>query len=58
MLETYSDILTVKEVREILFIGKNLMYDLLESGKLCGFKVGRAWRVSKEEVISYINNRC
>lgn len=51
MLEQYPDILTVKEVREILFIGKNKAYQLLESGEIKGFKVGRDWRVRKEELL-------
>lgn len=51
MLEQYPDILTVKEVREILFIGKNKAYRLLESGEIKGFKVGRDWRVRKEELL-------
>ncbi|WP_191440262.1 helix-turn-helix domain-containing protein [Anaerotruncus colihominis] len=55
MLEQYPDILTVKEVREILFIGRNKVYQLLESKELRGVKVGRDWRISKDEILKYIN---
>lgn len=33
MLDEYPDILTVKEVREILFIDRGKAYDMLKSGK-------------------------
>lgn len=48
MLDEYPDILTVKEVREILFIGRDKAYRLLKSGELPAVKVGRDWRVSKK----------
>jgi excisionase family DNA binding protein len=54
MLNTYPEILTVKELREILYIGRNKAYELLERGTIRGFKVGRDWRVSKEEVVRFV----
>ena len=41
MLEEYPDILTVEEACEALRMGYNAMYDLLNSGKLKGFRNGR-----------------
>ena len=38
MLEEYPDILTVEEACEALRMGYNAMYDLLNSGKLKGFR--------------------
>ena len=40
MLEEYPDILTVEEACEALRMGYNAMYDLLNSGKLKGFRNG------------------
>jgi excisionase family DNA binding protein len=54
MLEAYPDILTVKELREILYIGRNLAYALLESGTIRGFRVGRDWRIRKDEVRRFV----
>ena len=34
MLNKYPDVLTVKEAREILRIGMNNMYHILQSGEL------------------------
>lgn len=47
MLEEYPDILTVEEACEALRMGYNAMYDLLNSGKLKGFRNGRVWRIPK-----------
>ena len=44
-LEKYPDVLNFKQVQEILHIGKNLLLDLLNSGELPAFKVGKLWRV-------------
>lgn len=54
MLNNYRDILTVYDVAEVLYIGKNRAYELLVSGKLKGFKIGRVWKIPKEAVLEYI----
>lgn len=54
MLETYDDLLTTEEACEALKIGKNALYDLLDSGKLKGFHNGRVWRIPKQAVVEFI----
>ena len=54
MLETYDDLLTTEEACEALKIGKNALYDLLDSGKLKGFRNGRVWRIPKQAVVEFI----
>ena len=54
MLEQYDDILTTDEVCEILKIGKNAMYELLNKGELKAIKNGRVWRVPKVAIQDYI----
>lgn len=46
-LEPY---LTPREIMDLLFIGKNTVYQLLNSGQLKGFRVGKQWRVTREEL--------
>lgn len=48
MFEKYDDVLTVTDVAEILFVGRNTVYDLLNSGHLKGFRIGKSWRVPKD----------
>ena len=54
MLENYPDVLTSKELKEILFIGKNKLYELLSSNELKSVRVGRDWRILKSELIAFL----
>ena len=54
MLDQYQDIMTIYDVAEALFIGKNRVYELLEKGNLKGFRIGRVWKIPKKAVQEYI----
>lgn len=54
MFKDYSDIITVDELGEILAIGKNKAYELLNSGRIKAFREGRHWKIPKEAVELYI----
>lgn len=54
MLEQYDDILTADEACEALRVGHNALYELLNSGKLKGYRNGRTWRIPKLAVKNYI----
>lgn len=56
MLEKYNDVLTVAEISEILQVSKHLVRSLIKNNNLKGFTVGREYRVSKKELVNYINN--
>lgn len=58
MFSEYSDVLSVGDVCEILFIGKNRVYELLNAGLLKGFRLGRTWRIPKKNLETYIIQRC
>lgn len=53
MLEAWDDFLTVEELCELLKIGHNAAYTLLNSGQLKAFRNGRVWRIPKQAVIDY-----
>ena len=55
MFENPYDILSPEEAMEELRIGKNSIYDLLSSGKLKGFKVGRNWKIPRKSIDNYID---
>ena len=57
MLEEYQDVLTVDEVCEVLRIGYNAMYELLNTGKLKAYRNGRGWRIPKVAVQNFILQR-
>jgi excisionase family DNA binding protein len=58
MLEQYQDILSVYDVAEALYIGKNRVYELLEKKLLKGFRIGRVWKIPKEALKEYILSQC
>ena len=54
MLDDYQDIMTVPEIAEILKKKKNRVYELLESGTIKGFRIGRVWKIPKKALEEYI----
>ena len=40
-------ILSVADVAEYLGIGKNRVYELLNTGRLKGFRIGITWKISQ-----------
>ena len=58
MFTDYNDILSVEDVCEILVIGRNRVYELLNTGLLKGFRIGRSWRIPKKSLESYVIQQC
>lgn len=52
--EPISEYLTPREVMDLLYIGKNTLYKLLNSGELKGFRVGKQWRIRKDRLKEYV----
>ena len=52
-----KELLTVDEVMEILYLGRNTVYDLLRSGELKGIKFGKVWRIPKESIHDMITKK-
>lgn len=52
--ELISEYLTPREVMDLLYIGKNTLYKLLNSGELKGFRVGKQWRIRKDRLKEYV----
>ena len=49
-------VLSVSEVAEYLGVGKNRVYELLNTGKLKGFRMGSTWKISRRALENYILN--
>jgi excisionase family DNA binding protein len=49
-------VLTAAEAMDILGVGKNTMYRLLNTGKIKGVRIGRSWRVTLPEIESFLTN--
>jgi excisionase family DNA binding protein len=49
-----KEIMTVTQVAEYLQISEMTTYKLINEGKIQGFKIGRHWRVKKEDLNEFI----
>ncbi len=52
-----SDLITVDELCELLFIGKNAAYRLLNTGEVKAFRIGRIWKIPRESVHEYVRRK-
>lgn len=57
MYENIPEVMTLKECQELLRVGKNTMLELLHTRQIEGFKIGSRWKVNKESLVEYIQNR-
>lgn len=57
MLDAYSDLITIDELCEILQIGRNTAYHLLNSGFIAAFRIGRRWKIPKTAVIDVLTTK-
>ena len=55
MFENWPDILSAKELASLLKVHELTIKRALKSGKLKGFKATRDWRISKDEILKWIN---
>jgi excisionase family DNA binding protein len=51
---TRADVLTAKEVAELLHLPKSTVYDLARRGVLPAHRVGRAWRFVRQEIEQWL----
>lgn len=52
-----DEILTIREVAELLKINEKTAYKLASAGKIPGFKVGGSWRFQRQEIASWIKRK-
>ena len=55
-LDEYGDVLSPKDVHDILSIGYNKTYELLKTGTIKNFKIGRERKIPKHCLENYINS--
>ena len=58
VINNYSDdILSVEQIGETLFIGRNAVYKLLNSGELKAFRIGKTWKIPNAALIEFISKK-
>jgi excisionase family DNA binding protein len=49
-----TTLITVEELCDLLMIGRNAAYRLLNSGKIKCFRINRVWKIPRSSVNEYI----
>ena len=57
LLKDYPDVLTYKEVKEILKYGRAKTYKILKNKEIRAFKDGKNYRILKSSVIDYLSKK-
>ena len=52
-----DEILTIREVAELLKLNEKTAYKLASAGKIPGFKVGGSWRFERQAIASWIKRK-
>lgn len=55
MLEQYKDVLTVKDLKEILPIGTNNIYKLIHSNEIKHIRIGNKILIPKINLINFLS---
>jgi excisionase family DNA binding protein len=50
------ELYTPKDLMQKLYINRNLVYELLRTGKIKSIRIGKQYRISKEELEKFINS--
>lgn len=58
MFENFEDVVDIETFMEMLNIGRNKAYQILNSGEIEAFRVGRKWRIPRTSVEKYIYAKC
>lgn len=53
--KNYPDIVNVEQMTEMLNIGRNTAYKLLDNNEIKSIRIGRTHRIPKMNVIAYLN---
>lgn len=54
MFNEYGDLLDVDELCELLSIGRNLAYQLLNEKEVKAFRVGKCWKIPRVSIEEYV----
>ena len=54
LLDSYNDVLSIDELCEVLHIGRNMAYRLLNTQSIQAFRIGRCWKIPKNSVQEFL----
>jgi len=57
MFNTYKDVVAIKELKEMLNVGRDKAYTLVKSGEIKSFMIGRVIKIPKKSIIDYVERK-
>lgn len=54
IFQQYPDVVNIKQLQEMLHIGKNLAYKLINTGKIESIRLGSVHRIPKSNIIDFL----
>ena len=54
MLKEYPDVMSIAQMCEILSVSTKTGYKIIKEGSICCLKVGRAYRIPKAHLLTYL----
>lgn len=58
MLKDYPDVMNISQMCEALSVSTKTGYRIIREGKICCIKVGRAYRIPKAHLFTYLCIGC
>jgi len=56
LFQGYPDVLSARQVQQLLGIGRHSTYHLLETNQIHCFKIGNSYKIPKTSLIAYVLN--
>lgn len=54
IFKDYPDIVTINQLKDMLGIGSNLAYRLVKNNSIKSIKIGREYKIPKNNIINFI----
>lgn len=48
------ELISIEEMCDLLFIGKNRAYEMLKKKEIKAFKIGKVWKIPRKSIDQYI----
>lgn len=55
--ELKDELVTLEEFQETLQIGRTTAYQLLKSGEIKAFRIGRFWKIPRAAITEYVSRK-
>ena len=55
LFHEYPDVVTTKDVQQMLHVGRNSVYQLLKENKIKTIKIGKKYVIPKKSVINFLD---